>query len=143
MSLLMQRLEGTHKDVRSGAAETTAPGGSVPQTGDPMLDLKFRLHEKLLKQMDVSKLAGQEQADLRRHVEEAARTLLAAEEIALARDDRTRLIEEVADEVLGLGPLEPLLADPTVSEIMVNKPSQIYFERAGVLQVSERTFRDN
>jgi pilus assembly protein CpaF len=138
MSLLMQRLEGTSKDVRPEGAVSISTG----PVSDAVTELKFRLHEKLLKQMDVSKLAGQEPSELRRHVEEAARTLLAAEEVALARDDRLRLIEEVADEVLGLGPLEPLLADPTISEIMVNKPDQVFFERKGVIQLSERTFRD-
>src|SRR5919109_744878 len=136
MSMLMQRLEGgslgdrlkaTQKDVRGGGAEMTVSGagpqgGRTP--GDPLAALKFRLHEKLLKQMDVSKLAGQEKRELRHHVEEAARTLLAA-------------------EVLGLGPLEPLLEDPSISEVMVNRPNMIYFERAGVLHLSERTFRDD
>jgi len=134
----MQRLEGTAKDLRPEGTTTVGERSGT----DTITDLRFLLHEKLLKQMDVTKLAGQEQSELRRHVEEAARTLLAAEEVALARDDRLRLIEEVADEVLGLGPLEPLLADPTISEIMVNKPNQIYFERKGVLHVSERSFRD-
>ena len=140
MSRLMERLEGTHKDVRS--AEATG-SGDIRLGGDPVTELKFRLHEKLLKQMDVSKLAGQEPAELRRHVEEAARTLLAAEEVALPRDDRLRLIEEVADEVLGLGPLEPLLADPTITEIMVNGHDRVFFERKGVLQLSDRGFRDD
>jgi pilus assembly protein CpaF len=142
MSMLMQRLEGTQKQVRQGAPEAAATQAASRGPADHLADLKFSLHEKLLKQMDVSKLAGQERAELRRLVEEAARALLAAEDVALARDDRARLIEEVADEVLGLGPIEPLLADPTISEIMVNKPDQIYYERKGVLHLSDRNFRD-
>jgi pilus assembly protein CpaF len=136
----MERLEGTSKDLRT---PETAGSGDIRLGGDPVTELKFRLHKKLLEQMDVSKLAGQEPAELRRNVEEAARTLLAAEEVALPRDDRLRLIEEVADEVLGLGPLEPLLADPTITEIMVNGHDQVYFERKGVLAVSDRSFRDD
>ncbi len=141
MSMLMQRLEGTHKDVRA-ALDPVAPGASERALSDALTELKFRLHEKLVKQMDLSKLAGLERGEVRRHVEEAARTLLAAEEVALARDERARLIDEVADEVLGLGPLEPLLEDPTITEIMVNKPNQVYFERGGVLHLSDRQFRD-
>jgi pilus assembly protein CpaF len=138
--MLMQRLEGTNKELRAAEGGTAlADRGQADHGGD----LKFRLHEKLLKQLDVNKLAGYEPAELRRHVEEAARTLLAAEEVALARDERARLIDEVADEVLGLGPLEPLLQDPSITEVMVNKPNQIYFERAGVLHVSDRQFRDS
>src|SRR5687768_82909 len=140
MSRLMERLEGTHKDVRTVEG---AGSGDIRLSGDPVTDLKFKLHEKLLKQMDVSKLAGQEPAELRRQVEEAARTLLAAEEVALPRDDRLRLIEEVADEVLGLGPLEPLLADPTITEIMVNGHDKVFFERKGTLHLSDRGFRDD
>src|SRR6266542_2945880 len=139
MSRLMERLEGTHKDLRS---PETAGSGEVKLGTDPVTDLKFRLHKKLLEQMDVSKLAGQEPTELRRNIEEAARTLLAAEEVALPREDRLRLIEEVADEVLGLGPLEPLLADPTITEIMVNGPDRVFFERKGVLSASDRSFRN-
>jgi pilus assembly protein CpaF len=141
MSSLTDRLRDTTREVH-------APGGdSLPQPGarsaaEPLTDLKYVLHEKLLKSMDVSRLAGFEKTELRRQVEEAARTLLHAEDVALPREDRVRLIDEVADEVLGLGPLEPLLEDPTISEVMVNKPHQIYFERKGVLHVSERKFRD-
>src|SRR5581483_8304009 len=141
MSMLMQRLEGTHKDVRA-ALDPATPGAGERALSDALAELKFRLHEKLVKQMDLSKLAGLERGEVRRHVEEAARTLLAAEEVALARDERARLIDEVADEVLGLGPLEPLLEDPTITEIMVNKPNQVYFERGGVLCLSDRQFRD-
>ncbi|HEV2122538.1 MAG TPA: CpaF family protein [Chloroflexota bacterium] len=142
MSNLIRRLEGTHKEVRSGAPEG-APAQVVDRGPvDLTADIKFRLHEKLLKQMDISRFAGQEQAELRRLVEEAARTLLAAEDVALSRDDRARLVEEVADEVVGLGPIEPLLADPTISEVMVNKPNQVFYERQGVLHLSQRTFRD-
>src|SRR5688500_16341673 len=140
MSRLMERLEGTNKDLRT---VENAGSGDIRLGGDPITDLKFSLHEKLLKQMDVSKLAGQEPAELRRHVEEAARTLLAAEEVALPRDDRFRLIEEVADEVLGLGPREPLLADPTITEIMVNGHDKVFFERKGLLHLSDRAFRDD
>src|SRR5688500_89677 len=139
MSRLMERLEGTHKDLRTPEGSGS---GDVRLSGDPVTELKFRLHRKLLEQLDVSKLVGQEPAELRRNVEEAARTLLTAEDVALPRDDRLRLIEEVADEVLGLGPLEPLLADPTITEIMVNGHDRIFYERKGVLHVSERVFRD-
>ena len=140
MSLLMQRLEGTTKDVRP--ADAGSPSIETRGAADQLAELKFRLHDKLLKQMDVTKLSGFASAELRVHVEEAARTLLAAEDVALARDERARLIDEVADEVLGLGPLEPLLEDPTVSEVMVNRPNQVYYERAGQLHLSERAFRD-
>src|SRR5919198_3100816 len=98
MSRLIDRLEGTSKDVR-GVVPDAAAGAEQAQR-DPFVDLKFRVHEKLLKQMDTSKLAGRDKAELRQLVEEATRTILAAEEVALARDDRQRLIDEIVDEVL-------------------------------------------
>src|SRR6266545_6514071 len=140
MSMLMQRLEGTSKDVRGPGPDAATAADQAQR--DPFVDLKFRVHEKLLKQMDVSKLAGREKGELRQLVEEATRTILAAEEVAIARDERARLIDEIADEILGLGPLEPLLDDPTITEVMVNKPDQVYYERAGVLHLSDRKFRD-
>src|SRR5436305_7478384 len=122
---ILDRIEATNKDVKGsspGAPAKTAERTAADQYGD----LKFRLHEKLVKQMDVSKLAGRERSELQQHVEEAARTLLATEDVPLTRDERARLIDEIADEVLGLGPIEPLLKDATISEVMVNKPNEIY-----------------
>ncbi|MGH2350617.1 MAG: CpaF family protein [Chloroflexota bacterium] len=138
---ILTRLEGTTKDVRGGG-DAAMPSAADRSSGDYATDLKHRLHEKLLKQMDVNKLAGVEKSELRRHVEEAARTLLAAEEVPLARDERLRLIDEIADEVLGLGPLEPLLEDPSITEVMVNRPDMVFYERKGQIHLSDRHFRD-
>mgnify|MGYP005843146501 CR=1 FL=1 len=112
---------------------------------DPFAELKFAVHEQLIKQMDldrfrsqyVGNLAGQRQA-----VEEAAAELLAAQPTTVSRLERQRLVREIADEVLGFGPLEPLIQDPSVSEIMVNRYNQVYFERRGVIYLSPVVFRD-
>jgi len=80
---------------------------------------------------------------VRAMVEEATQQLVVANGVPLSREDRIRIRREIADEVLGLGPIQPLLDDPTISEVMVNGPDEVYFERAGVLYPSDRVFRDN
>jgi pilus assembly protein CpaF len=76
-------------------------------------------------------------------VEQAAEERLALVDGTLGRQDRMRLASEIADEVLGLGPLEPLLRDPTITEVMVNSWDRVYFERSGIIQRADTTFRDD
>ena len=109
---------------------------------DPFIDLKFKIHERLIKEMDLTKVNGKDREALRPQIEEAAGVLLAGQDTPLSRQERQRLVREIADEVLGLGPLEPLIQDPTISEVMVNRPNQVYFERQGILYLSSVTFRD-
>ncbi|HVC34461.1 MAG TPA: CpaF family protein [Chloroflexota bacterium] len=136
-------------DGRSNGVETSAsqPGTTIVETAyltpsDPFVEIKFRVHEELLRQLDLEKVQQKQGAELRKAIEEAAGTMLAAQETPLSRQERLRLVREVADEVLGFGPLEPLLADPTVTEVMVNAPRRVYFERKGLLHLSEVVFRD-
>jgi len=109
---------------------------------DPLGDLKFRIQSRLLQQLDMPKLNGRARSDLQGVVSQAVATLLRDEDAVLSRLERQQVINEVVDEVLGLGPIEPLLQDPTISEIMINRPNQIYIERRGVLSLSDRSFRD-
>src|SRR5437763_288985 len=79
----------------------------------------------------------------RRAVEQAADERLSQIDATLGRQDRLRLASEIADEVLGYGPLEPLLRDPTITEVMVNAWDRVYFERNGMIQRADTTFRDD
>ena len=106
-------------------------------------DLKFQIYEQLLRELDLDVVQGLDTADLRKAVEDAAGSMIAARDVPLSRVDRQRLVREVSDEILGLGPLEALMADPTVSEIMVNGPRKVYVERHGLLAITTTTFRDN
>ncbi|MBI2321372.1 MAG: Flp pilus assembly complex ATPase component TadA, partial [Chloroflexi bacterium] len=142
MSLLQQRAQAAssgpparYRALRSVDADR-APA-------DLFAELKERLYQRLLRELDPAKLAGRDKRELRPEVEEMAAQLLALDETPMAREERLHLVGEIADEVLGLGPLEPLLEDPTVSEIMVNAPDRVYFERSGVLHLSDRVFRDH
>ncbi|MBI2940039.1 MAG: CpaF family protein [Chloroflexi bacterium] len=151
MSLFVRRIENGRK-VGAEPAEPAEPARSVAPAAppvrprpapDPFVELKQRIHERLIKELDPDKLGSQNAAALRQSVEEATATMLATTDAPLSRQERQRLIREIADEVLGLGPLEPLLADPTVTEVMVNRPDQVYVERAGVLYPTDVAFRDD
>ncbi|SRR5579884_117582 len=146
MSMLLERAGFRAFEIDERKANQPAP--SLPAEdrrapADPFLDLKARIHERLIHEIDMNRLAGQDPAVVRSQVEEASRALLAAEDVPMARQERLRLIGEIADEVLGLGPIQPLLDDPTISEVMVNAPDQIYFERNGVLHLSDKVFKDD
>jgi pilus assembly protein CpaF len=107
--------------------------------------LRTRVHEDLIQELDPEQLVGDTgyTSAARRAVEQAAEEKLAAMDASLIRSERLRLASEIADEVLGLGPLEPLLRDPTVTEIMVNAWDRVYFERDGLIQRADTSFRDD
>ncbi len=105
--------------------------------------LKYRVHRRLIAEIDANVLQGPGSQGSREEVARVARNLLSAEGGPGIINIREQLVEEIVDEALGLGPLEPLLRDPTVTEIMVNAPDQVYCERAGRLHLTEATFRDN
>ncbi|HVC35050.1 MAG TPA: CpaF family protein [Chloroflexota bacterium] len=105
-------------------------------------EIKFRIHERLLKEMDLDKVQQKRGPELRKAIEEAAAVMLTAQELPISRLERQRIVREIADEILGLGPLEPLLADPTVTEVMVNGPREVYVERKGLLHRTDAAFRD-
>lgn len=104
--------------------------------------LKMRLHRKLIDQLDLARMTGDD-ATLRAQVKEVVSQLADQENTLLNFNERQRLISEVLDETFGLGPLEVLLTDPSISDILVNGPKKVYVERNGVLEVTEIEFRDN
>jgi len=104
--------------------------------------LKMRLHRKLIDQLDLTRMVGDEET-LRAQVKELVSQLAEQENTLLNFNERQRLITEVLDETFGLGPLEVLLTDPAISDILVNGPKQVYIERRGKLELTEVEFRDN
>jgi pilus assembly protein CpaF len=108
-------------------------------------ELKARVHEELIRELDAGQLIGDTgpTAQARRAVEQAAEERLAAADGTVPRQERLRLASDIADEVLGLGPIEPLLRDPSITEIMVNRFDRVYFERGGIIHRAETSFRDN
>lgn len=101
------------------------------------------LHHKLIKMMDLSVLTNMKQDEARRKIREIAEGVVTDDAMPLSLDARQRVIKQVADEILGLGPLEPLLADPTISDILVNSSKTVYVERHGRLELTDVTFQDD
>jgi pilus assembly protein CpaF len=106
-------------------------------------ELKFRLHRKLLDRINLEILASVSVERVRAEVRAAVAKLVEEEETPLSIVEKDRIISEVIDEVFGLGPLEPLLADPTISDILVTGPRLVHIERAGKLYKTSVQFKDN
>ncbi len=104
-------------------------------------DLRKRVQEKLIAELDPHMDLSDTQA-VRGTIEELYDEILAAENVVLSRADRARLFDRIVSEILGYGPLDPLLADGSITEVMVNGPNQIYVERNGRLQRADTRFED-
>jgi pilus assembly protein CpaF len=136
---------------------TNASGGNVSQTGASRMsmggadrnsgkgfdDLKRLIHGKLVDKLDLSRVSDLAGDTLRREIRLVVERLCDTENPLLNRMERERLIDEVLDETFGFGPLELLLKDPTVSDILVNGPHKVYVERRGKLEKTDVKFRDN
>src|SRR6202166_3847593 len=106
-------------------------------------DLKFTLHRKLLDRINLEMLSSVAVDRVRSEVRSAVARLVEEEKTPLSMMEKDRIIGEVLDEVFGLGPLEPLLRDPTISDILVTTPKLVYIERAGKLYRTSVEFKDN
>jgi len=106
-------------------------------------ELKFALHRKLLDRINLEALSSVASDRVRNEVRAAVARLVEEEKTPLSVVEKDRVIEEVLDEVFGLGPLEPLLADPTISDILVTGPRLVYVERAGKLYRTPVEFKDD
>jgi pilus assembly protein CpaF len=106
-------------------------------------DLKTGIHRDLLNKVDLEKVATQRDDRTRRQVFAVIQELVSNLKTPLSGPEKERLSLEVLDEVFGLGPLEPLLQDPTISDILVNGAKEVYVERAGLLEETKIMFKDN
>ncbi len=139
MNRWQERLEAV---IQSVPHEEHAAAGSRAPMSTSQWDLVARVHERLIDDLDSAKIQTLGREEAREAVEAAARTTigeLAPTVVGLERDE---LAAHVADEVLGLGPIEPLVNDPSVSEVLVNAPDIVYFEREGIIYRSDVQFRD-
>ncbi|MBI83500.1 MAG: pilus assembly protein CpaF [Planctomycetaceae bacterium] len=105
--------------------------------------VKRKIHTNLVDKLDLTRLGDMQGDVLRREIRLVVEHLCDSEDVLLNRNERERLIEEVLDEMFGLGPLELLLKDTTVSDILINGPKQIYVERGGRMEKTNVVFRDN
>ena len=119
-----------------------APQDKERKRKERLGEIKIELHRSLLDNLNLGALEGASEADLRSEISSIAGEALEERNIVLNREDRTTLTQELYDEVRGLGPLEPLLKDETVNDILVNGPQQVFVERAGKLELTDTTFKD-
>src|SRR6516162_5252168 len=145
MSRLQRGLSSMNGGTSTGGASRL---GSVSQaggdrSGKSFEELKRIIHAKLVDKLDLSRVSDLAGETLRREIRLVVERLCDTENPLLNRMERERLIDEVLDETFGFGPLEMLLKDPTVSDILVNGPHKIYVERRGKLEKTDVKFRDN
>ena len=124
-----------------GSAEVVA-AEKEKKRKDRLAELKVELHKRLLENLNLAALEKASEASLKLEIAAIASEALDEMSVALTKDDRTILNQELYDEVMGLGPLEPLLKDDTVNDILVNGPNRIFIERAGKLVLTDITFKD-
>jgi pilus assembly protein CpaF len=147
---LMARLEKEKQSTTETAEkqERVGLGHPVKQSAtDPLRNIKKIVHETLLKEVAPEVLDRSDEPEiqdqLKKKIEEVVGFVLDHDYPATTRNERLRIISEINDEVLGFGPINSLILDPTVSEVMVNGPYQVYVERQGKLEQTNVRFRDN
>jgi len=122
---------------------TPGPVGSDGNNQHSFQEMKARLHRTLINRMDLTKLSSLTQEQVHAEVSRLAEAVLAQEGTPLSASERERLVNDVHHELFGLGPLEPLLADPTISDILVNSHHTIYIERCGKIEPTNVAFKDD
>ncbi|MCH7896614.1 MAG: CpaF family protein [candidate division NC10 bacterium] len=138
----MRVLRGRTENSREPG--TTGVLGAGKDKGDgAYYDLKSRIHRELIERIDLSKLDSLPPDLVQQQIGRILEDLLAGEETPLSRRERDRIVIDVQHETFGLGPIEPLMRDPTVSDILVNGAHEVYVERRGKLERTEVTFRDD
>jgi len=144
MSLLrrIEREKQTTTQETPRGAELQVRRRPVPPARDAYLDLKTRIQNKLIADLDPT-MDVTRTDEVRRTIEEMYNNILAEEHIVLSRAERQRLFEQIVAEILGLGPLEPFLADPTITEVMANGAKNIYVERNGKVQRTNAVFESD
>ncbi|WP_282157095.1 CpaF family protein [Shimia thalassica] len=133
---------GIVRKPNQSPAAKAAPADKERKRKERLGEIKLELHRELLDNLNLSALEHASENDLRNEISAISSEVLQERAIVLNRDERTQLNQELYDEVTGLGPLETLLQDETVNDILVNGPQQIFVERAGKLQLTDITFKD-
>jgi pilus assembly protein CpaF len=141
-SLDLNQFGGERRDDDTFARHAGARSGSV--LGEPELAaLKTRIHQRLLNDHEAAVLSRASRQRLQELADQTVMAVVQAEEIPISTRLRTRIVAELMDEITGYGPIQPFLEDPTITEIMVNGPHQIFIERGGRLYPTDRIFSDN
>ena len=140
---LAPRPTGSVQGGQGGQGQGGQTGQWSGITTDIYQNLKHELHQKLIEKLDLRTIEKLGREQLRDELRAILSNLLQGTELPLNRQEREHMVEELLDEVTGLGPLEPLLRDQAISDILVNKFDTIYIEKFGKLELTTVRFRDN
>src|SRR3954469_20208496 len=140
---------GSPPGGRDGAPPPSGNGAAAPSRlinqsagRESFRDVKFRIQNRVISDLD-PKLDLSNQVEVRRQIEEIFSKAVDEEGLALTRAERVRMLEQITDEIVGLGPLEPLLRDESITEVMVNGPRQVYIERGGKIELTNVVFQND
>ncbi len=143
---LRRRLRGTRTDEIRGwkRAQATTPNEAepAPQSNARSIDLKGELQARLLDEISRRGLLGADDSEIVEAVKDFVEPILEEEDLPLNAAERGRLVDELIEETLGVGPLAPLMADPAVTDVLVNGPHDVYIERFGRIEETSVGFRD-
>ena len=123
-------------------APAATPQQSNPLLTDKLLDAKVRLHRKLIEEINLSALEKLPEDEIRKHVQQLVSQYILVERLALNAQELAGFVTEILDEMTGLGPIEPLLKDASVSDILINGHECVYVERGGILEPTAVRFKD-
>ena len=143
---MFSTLDKSNKNAQQASWEQRllkAPGRPKTTPTPEYQELKFTLHRKLVDKINLDALASIDNQKMRSEVRQALLALIDGEPTLLSSTEKQQICDEVLDEVFGLGPLEPLLKDPTISDILVNTSKHVYVERRGLLELTNVAFRDD
>ncbi len=137
-------LEGVSWTVfpEAAAPESAAPTNSNPLLTDKLLDAKVRLHRRLIEEINLSALEKLPEDEIRQHIQQLVTQYILVERLALNAQELHDFVSEILDEMTGLGPLEPLLKDGSISDILINGHECVYVERGGMLEPTAVRFKD-
>jgi len=134
------------------AINVQRPGGSLGQMpgslgksaeSDRIQEIKGRIHRRLLERLNLSNLDAVDRVEAVETIRQVVQELLSWESVALNLEERERLVQQILDEIFGLGPLEPLMQDPDISDVLVNTYKQVFVERNGKLYETDVRFQDD
>ena len=137
---------GINRAPSAPSPGSSGGGGSTtgtPRSGDRYFELKSEIHRKLIGVINLEQVANIPKDRVRAEIGRVVERLLDEERLPMTTAEQNKIVEEVMDEVLGLGPLEPLLKEPTISDILVNGFNKVYVERQGKLSLTPVRFKDN
>jgi pilus assembly protein CpaF len=129
--------------IKAGNGAASASPDLAEETSKIFQDARTRVHRQLLERLNLASVANRDRAEVDEEIRKIVRQLLAQDEAPLNREEKERLLQEILDDVFGLGPLQPLVDDPTISDILVNTWKQVMVERNGRLEPTSVRFRDN